>query len=209
MIIFSTGSTGYVSYRFSAFSTPPSVTTEIVTSLHPTFTRDISEGVSKVSVTFGNNLNKDNDIFKNNYVFFVIIVLIGIFVLFFAFFVIAYIYLKCFRKLSNSRKVMETDLQAQYKSLDFESMVSDATVHQVNLEQRGRLVSESAYLSPVFVRNESYIEPQCEHENETRRCLTVGQQITNKENNITASPDDQIENVYIEITDDEELEPKT
>lgn len=103
----------------------------------------------------------------------------------------------------------ETDWQAQYKSLDFESMVSDATVHQVNLEQRGRLVSKSAYLSPVFVRNESYIEPQCERENETGHYLPVGQQINNKENNVTASPGDQIKSVYIEITDDEELEPKT
>lgn len=99
--------------------------------------------------------------------------------------------MKCFRKLSNSRKVKETDWQAQYKFLDFESMVSDATAHQVNLEQRGRLVSESAYLYPVFVRNESYIEPQCERENETGHYLPVGQQIANKENNVTASRGDR------------------
>lgn len=188
-----------------------------MTSLLQTFTQDISERVSKISKTSENNLSTDNDIFKNNYVFIVIIVFIGIFVLFFAFFVTTYIYFKCYRKSSNDRAIRENDRQAQYKSLDFESMVSDATVQQVNLE-RGRRVSESAYLSPVFVRNESYVEPQCARENETRPAKNeilrmdifnrhdICLQTTNGESNVTPSPEDQIEHVYIEITE-HELEP--
>lgn len=65
----------------------------------------------------------DTELFKYNLVVRVIISLIGVFVFFFAIFVLTYIYFKCFRKTSNaSGGVRETEWQAQYKSLSFDAV---------------------------------------------------------------------------------------
>lgn len=67
----------------------------------------------KVSETTGRN---DVDVFKNNYILSIIIVLIGVFVLFFSIFVIAYIY-KCFRKNASDSGIRNNERQTHYKSL--------------------------------------------------------------------------------------------
>lgn len=156
--------------------------------------------------------NTDADIFKNNYVVLVIIILIGVFVLFFSIFVITYIYFKCCRKVTSNN---DNEWQANYKSLDFEAMQLEATGHQVNLEQRGRFISDSSYLSPVFVRSESQNETNDVPNNEIK-CANnevlpeselKRQATTNKINEVFLPPGDLTEHVYIEITeDDREIE---
>lgn len=160
--------------------------------------------------------NRDADIFKNNYVFLVIIILIGVFVLFFSIFVITYIYFKCCRKVTSNSGKNDNEWQANYKSLDFEAMQLEATGHQVNLEQRGRFISDSSYLSPVFVRSESQNETSGVPNNEIR-CANnevlpeselKRQDTTNKVSEVFLPPGDLTEHVYIEITeDDREMEP--
>lgn len=172
------------------------------TPVHAT-SQDIISEVSDTSV------NTDDGIFNTNYVFLIIIVLIGVFVLFFSVCVITYTYFKCFRRNINTNEIKENELQANYKSLDFEAMQSEATGHQANIEQR-RFISDSSYLSPVFVRNESQIETRDVPNNEIR-CVNHEivpepefntQNKANKETIAILPSSDLTEHVYIEITED-------
>lgn len=71
--------------------------------------------------------------------------LFGIFVLFFSVFVIAYIYLKCFRKaIAKSSKNIE---QVQYRSLSLDTRQPVRSDYE---EPREQLMADSTYLSPVF-----------------------------------------------------------
>nr|XP_022295619.1 uncharacterized protein LOC111105554 isoform X2 [Crassostrea virginica] len=180
-----------------------------VTSLHQNFTRDSAERVSRERGTSSNDLNEDGDIFKTNSVNLVIIVLIGIFVLCFALFVFTYIYLKCFKKVSNTRGIKEKEFPTHYKSLDFEAMIMEQTEHQ-DLEPRRRFVSDSTYLSPVFVHNSSPVEPFHGHEHEVSREnnqvsseFELHRQAMTNVNEKNLPPGDLTEHVYIEITDDD------
>lgn len=94
--------------------------------------------------------------------------LIGVFVVFFSIFVIAYIY-KCFRKNAIDSGIKNAEVQAHYKSLDFEAVKQEPAGQQINLEQRGRFISDSSYLSPIFVRNENLSEEDGFPMNENRR----------------------------------------
>lgn len=168
----------------------------------------ISIQTSEISET---SSNRDADIFKNNYVFLVIIILIGVFVLFFSIFVITYIYFKCCRKVTSNSGKNDNEWQANYKSLDFEAMQLEATGHQVNLEQRGRFISDSSYLSPVFVRSESQNETSgvpnneitCANNEVLPESKLKRQASTNKANEVFLPPGDLTEHVYIEITEDD------
>lgn len=98
-------------------------------------------------------------------------------------------------------------MQAHYKTLDFEAMLSEQSGHQV-IEPRGRFISDSSYLSPVFVRGDSRSEPHGEHEIETSHAINeepepelIRQSKTDKINEVTPSPGDMTEHVYIEITE--------
>lgn len=165
-----------------------------------TISQDIINEVSDTSV------NKDGGIFNNNYVFLVIIVLIGVFVLFFSVCVITYTYFKCFRKNTNTTEIKDNDLQAHYKSLDFEAMQSGATDQQANIEQRENLISDSSYLTPVFVRNEIQIETRCVRINENEvlpESEFNAHDKANKETFATIPSCDLKEHVYIEIVEDD------
>lgn len=91
---------------------------------------------------------KSNNLLNN----IVIIIFFGIFVLFFSLFVITYIFLKCFRKTANAIVIQENELQAQYQSLNFEATEPE---QRVPSEQQGRVITDSAYLSPVFSCSET------------------------------------------------------
>lgn len=68
------------------------------------------------------------------------------FVLFFSVFVIAYIYLKCFRKaIAKSSKNIEG--QVQYRSLSPDTRQPVRSAYE---EPREQLMADSTYLSPVF-----------------------------------------------------------
>ncbi|XP_078314734.1 uncharacterized protein LOC144619741 [Crassostrea virginica] len=145
-------------------------------------------------------------IFKNNYVFDVIIFLIGVFVLFFSICVITYTYFKCFRKSTNINEIKDNDLRAHYQSLDVEAMQSEATGHQAYIEQRRGFTSDSSYISPVFVRTEGQIETNRVHINQNEvipesEFNTHDQ--ANKETIAILPSHDLTGNIYTEITEDD------
>ena len=188
-----TGSTSYISQKHSTGFFHYSVSDKPST---------ISTQTIKVGET---SVKNDVDVLKNNYIFSVIIVLIGVFVLFFSIFVIAYIY-KCFRKNAIDSGIKNAEVQAHYKSLDFEAVQQEPAGQQINLEQRGRFISDSSYLSPIFVRNESLSE-----QDENRRVdhEVLPESVLNRQGNLNpetkAIPpqDDFPEHVYIEVTEDD------
>lgn len=138
----------------------------------------------------------------------VVIILLGIFVLFFSIFVIAYIFFKCSQTKSNARRTKDTALQAQYQALN--PVEPESTVYT---EQHGLSNADSVYLSPVFSCNErgdtlglQQNDLRLEN-NEVLQENTVGglrlsHDPTTTENELNDFPlHDQTDHVYIEITD--------
>lgn len=193
-----TGSTSYISQKHSTGFFHYSVSDKPAT---------ISAQTIKVGET---SVKNDVDILKNNYIFSVIIVLIGVFVLFFSIFVIAYIY-KCFRKNAIDSGIKNAEVQAHYKSLDFEAMQQEPAGQQINLEQRGGLISDSSYLSPIFVRNESLREQDGFPMNENRRVdhEVLPESALNKQDKVGPETkailpqSDLKQHVFIEVTEDD------
>ena len=136
--------------------------------------------------------------------------LIGVFVVFFSIFVIAYIY-KCFRKNSIDSGIKKAEVQAHYKSIDFKAVQQEPTSQQINLEQRGRFISDSSYLSPIFVRNESLSEQNGFPRNENGRVdheilpesVLCTHEKLNTETKAILHQGDFTEHVYIEIIEDD------
>lgn len=173
--------------------------------------RDFSTDNSKFTDTTLTYLTSEFDLFKNNLVVHVIISLIGAFVFFFAIFVFTYIYFKCFRKTTNSGGVRETDWQAQYKSLRFDSVEPQIPFHP---EPQRRMNTDFTYLTPVFSRNNESRESRHTGETEIRnereflpethlQEQTVSSQETkSRQNEPNITHDDVQEHVYIEITEE-------
>ena len=182
----------------------------------------------EVVVTSLPNLSNDSSLFQNNYVFHIIIGLVGIFVLFFVIHVITNIYSKFFRRTSNSQCVNE-NMQARYKSLNFETTEQEPALHSVSLDQQGQMQvdsecipPDSSYLSPVFILDKNHIDAIVARENERDLSseVAVRQSVSNRyssvfppaddsEVNSSSSPADQTEHVYIEIVDNEYANTKT
>lgn len=117
------------------------------TTVSQDFSTDIHKHLSDDKVNTNNS--SSDDWLKNS----VALSLFGIFVLFFSVFVIAYIYLKCFRKELNAKSNKNTDWQAKYRSLSLDTRQPLGTAYEEPQEEL--IVIGSAYLSPVFSRNES------------------------------------------------------
>ena len=89
-------------------------------------------------------------------------------------------------------------------------MILEQPRHQA-IEPRGQFISESSYLSPVFIQNENYIEPRVVPETETMRenneALTESelsrQSTANRVNEAILPTGNLTEHVYIEITEDD------
>lgn len=107
----------------------------------------------------------DNDLIKDNSVVRVIISLIGVFVFFFAIFVLTYIYFKCFRKTTAvSGRAKENEWQAQYKSLNFDELEPQIPLHS---ETQEMVNTDFTYLTPVLSLNDNQ-ESRGTGENERR-----------------------------------------
>lgn len=153
----------------------------------------------------------DTELLKDNLVVRVIVSLIGVFVFFFAIFVVTYIYFKCFRKTSNaSGGVRETEWQAQYKSLSFDAVESQIPFHS---EPQGRANTDFTYLTPVFNRNETREirrtgENEIRNENEIlpeshlQEQRVSSQESIRRQNEPNITHGDVQEHVYIEITEE-------
>lgn len=126
--------------------------------------------------------------------------------LFFSIYVIAYIY-KCFRKNATDSGIKNVEGQVHYKSLDFDALHQEPAGQQINLEQRGRFISDSSYLSPIFVRNESLSEQDGFPSNENGRVdlenLPDTHEKLNPDTKTILHQGDFTEHVYIEIIEDD------
>lgn len=144
----------------------------IVTNMTAIFSTGCSHYVKTVtdhlqlSTHFDDFSPHDIDLIKDNSVVRVIISLIGVFVFFFAIFVLTYIYFKCFRKTANaSGGVRENEWQAQYKSLNFNEVEPQIPLHP---ETQEMVNTDFTYLTPVFSRNDNQ-ESRGTGENERRK----------------------------------------
>lgn len=171
---------------------------------HQSVINDISTDIHNLFDSTVDNFHIKNDLLQNR----TFIILLGVFVLFFSVFVIAYIFFKCFQTKTNSSKTKETVLQAQYQALN--PVEPESTVYTV---QHRRSNVDSAYLSPVFSCNErsdtlGLQENDLRLENnEVLQENTVGgvrlrHDLTTTENELNDFRlNDQTDHVYIEITD--------
>lgn len=116
------------------FSSPPVIT-------------DLSTRTHKHTESTRENLPKNYDLLKNN----IVISLLGIFVFFSSIFVISYIYLKCFRNKPITSVANAIGSQAHYKALNFNLIEPENTGQSTSSRQTEM---DSAYLLPVFTRNE-------------------------------------------------------
>lgn len=135
------------------YSTKPSTTSLSVSIsnkqfFNPTVSQDFSTDIHKyVRDDKLDNIPSLDDWLKNS----VALSLFGIFVLFFSVFVIAYIYLKCFRKELNAKSNKNTEWQVKYRSLSLDTRQPLGTAYEEPQEQL--IVTDSTYLSPVFSHN--------------------------------------------------------
>lgn len=152
------------------------------------------------------------DLLMDNLVVRVIISLIGVFVFFFAIFVITYIYFKCFRKTTSaSVRVRENDWEAQYKYLSFDAV--EPQLIPLHPEQQGRVNTDFTYLTPVVSRNESqesFRNGKNDRKNENeiipnthlQEQRIISLETISKQNEPNTAHEDVQEHVYIEITEE-------
>lgn len=110
-------------------------------------TQDFSTDIIHQKADKVDNNSSNDDWLKNS----VALSLFGIFVLFFAVFVIVYIYLKCFRKASIAKSSKNAEWQVQYRSLNLDTRQPMRSAYE---EPREQLMADSTHLSPVLSRNE-------------------------------------------------------
>lgn len=133
--------------------------------------------------------------------------LIGVFVFFFAFFVLTYFYFKCFRKTPNTIGFKNNEWKANYKSLKFETVEP-----QIPLDFEPQEGVNTEYLTPVLSFNTSV--ESCEYganemTNEKKifsdakvHGQRVSQETSNNQNEPNLTQNDVQDHVYIEITDE-------
>lgn len=110
-------------------------------------TQDFSTDIIHQKADKVDNNSSIDDWLKNS----VALSLFGIFVLFFAVFVIVYIYLKCFRKASIAKSSKNAEWQVQYRSLNLDTRQPMRSAYE---EPREQLMADSTHLSPVLSRSE-------------------------------------------------------
>lgn len=174
---------------------------------YPIVSQVFSTDNDQPSDTTITNLPPDNYLFKNDLLVHFIISLVGIFVFFFAIFVLTYIYLKCVRKTTygSDRRVKENELQIHYKALSFDAVESHSQVRQ---EQQGRVDEDCTYLTPVLSRNESHFgENEIRNENEILPTTQLQEQRVSSQENRSRQNEQSITHddahVYIEITEEQ------
>lgn len=180
------------------------VTTSNLPASDTTKGHAFSTDVMNNDVTQMTYLPTDNDLFKNDFfihVMQIIVSFIGVFVIVFTIFVIAYIYTKCFRKTTTQGETNENQCGAQYKSLSFIGVGPESeTQPEPQEEDRADLT----YLTPLFGdranSDTSNSDKNVESIQETS--YNDQQNLRKPTNESNSNPDAGLANVYIEITQD-------
>lgn len=110
-------------------------------------TEDSSLCTHKRSNTTVNYFPNNTNVLYNKFFF---VGFLGVFVLYFIVFVVAFIYLILFRKNPNSIEIKESEWKAPYQSLHLETVGIQSTPYPVSREQSN---ADSTYLSPGFNQN--------------------------------------------------------
>lgn len=166
---------------------------------NPTVSQDFSTDIRKqLSDDKVDTYNSSSDNWLKNSV---ALSLFGIFVLFFSVFVIAYIYLKCFRKGLNAGSNKNTEWQVKYRSLSLDTRQPMGAAYVEPQEEM--IVTDSTYLSPVFSRNGGN-EISSNDSNDVSRETTGGGHVpaySEDETNISLELEQRTYYVYTEITE--------
>lgn len=180
------------------------VTTSILAVSYNTDSNAFSASVTDNDVNKVSYLPTEIDLFKNEFfvhVVQIIVSFIGVYVIVFSIFVIAYIYLKCFRKTRNEGEINYHQNDAQYKSLSFSAV---GPQNQTQQGQQEQYRSDSTYLTPVF--RDRAISGRCHLVEKVD--IVQETSFKRQQNRHTpaiesiSSPDAGPTNVYIEITQD-------
>lgn len=168
-------------------------------------TQDFSTDIIHQKADKVDNNSSNDDWLKNS----VALSLFGIFVLFFAVFVIVYIYLKCFRKASIAKSSKNAEWQVQYRSLNLDTRQPIRSAYE---EPREQLMAD--HLSPVLSRSEGneissfQIDYMNIDNNDVSREITGGGHslsrvptFTENETNSFLELDERIYHVYTEIAE--------
>lgn len=180
------------------------VTTSNSTVSYRTKNRTFSADVNNNKFTKMAYLPTELDLFKNDFfvrIVQVVVSFIGLFVTVFTIFVIAFIYLKCFRKTTNDGKANKHQKKAQYNSLSFTAVEPESQTQPGPQEQD---ITDCTYLTPVF-RNRTNSDNCHSDENVEIVQETSFQRQLNRykpANESNSTPGAGLANVYIEITED-------
>lgn len=167
-------------------------------------TEDSSVYLQKISGTTVKNISS-NDLLKND----VFVGLFGVFVLFFIVFVVANIYRKFFRQKLVTSQLKESELRAQYQSLNLDGIGTASSV------AHAQLIADSSYLSPVFSRNENDNTRELQRHNIGHELNVVSEELalgrqrfipdsSYAENELNVSLAGRADHVYIEIPENSE-----
>lgn len=190
----------------TAIFLPKSTTTVLFlkkTFSYPVATEDSSICTHKLSDTTANYFPNNTNLLNNN----VFVGFFGVFVLSFIVFVIAFIYLIFFRKKPNSIETKESEWKAPYQSLHLGPVGIQRTPYPVSSERSN---ADSAYLSPVFIQNESsdlqghdrIPGPNMVSEEQALGRQRLIHDFPYAENEFTVTLVNQADHVYVEIADD-------
>lgn len=164
---------------------------------NPTILRVLTKDASYFDDTTLPNMPTNVDLLKNN----VVIGFIGVFVISFTIFVLAYIFFKCFRKIAHSNRPTENEKQAQYKLVRIAEEEHGKTAYR---DLDVQLDADSSYLSPVFRNTNDRDDTQRLSENEIRieNCanLRTDEEPSYRDDETNIFRDDETKHVYLEIT---------
>lgn len=147
------------------------------------------------------NLPTNIDLFRNDFLVYLVTGLVCVFVLFFSIFVVTYVYFKCFQTKTHQCQTEKNDLQAQYKSLSFSADQNESLAQPGPMEQ---MSTSCTYLTPMFRRSDDgSTNHSIENEETFQEIPSNRQQICNEATTaLYMTPENVSTHVYIEITQD-------
>ncbi|XP_062594950.1 uncharacterized protein LOC134256310 [Saccostrea cucullata] len=174
-------------------------TTYVLSSPAETILKNLSTNEAKIPIL------------GNGFIVYIIVGLVGLFVLFFGIFAITYFYQKCFRRSStNLQSHGIINDHVHYKGLHFGIEEQELMIHQ---DHRRGFHSDPTYLSPVFNGNTQYQEGESQNVQSNRAILENNQVFELVQGNaqINESHNEEIrleqeknksDHVYVDIIDE-------
>lgn len=175
--------------------------TASLTGLYVIDGNDYSTDFYKHDIIPITNLPTNIDLFRNDFLVYLLTGLVCVFVLFFSIFVVTYVYFKCFQTKTHQCQTEIIDLQAQYKSLSFSADQNESLAQPEPMEP---MSTSCTYLTPMFRRSDDgSTNHSIENEETFQEIPSNRQQICNEATTaLYMTPENVSTHVYIEITQD-------